>query len=926
MAVIGERRAEGERRRDRVFEESKVESLLREARSLAATCRSAQELDRLADGEDLVPVLSLQRLDGDWIAPDHPLSRNRSLGRDWKWMRRFRVSPLAATDAGSRDGTGDLRWIQVELYVHDGDRSYVLCQERSELVAVGRPVGADRRVVEVYVIAIANLPIPGCAPDEVEARVGSWILDFEARNPGIALKPRWIRRLSYGRDPYYAPELVPGTDRDWTWLQPVGRGGGSGLRLAGRHRGPDGLVDGAPLADSRNHAMRLPEELRQFEERVRAGDEDPEEPTLRLLLERLLEEPERYHGALLLNLHGSLLPLPPLRNVSDPVRSPARSPGLRVVTHPERLFTSNGVRDGRCEDLRLRVYAWRQVSSEPSADAFCDGRPILIRFPGLDLRSEDWPIQVEFLEGGVDRGDGLLRYEPFATAANQPTGPYSAWYRLRHETGPAGGPGTTILELHGTPSRCPPVDGAGLRPEDRLYGLAYVPCPTEAGADFSRDLSARGAGPKNTARWRITLPATLLRERVGLAGGKAIEVVTSLGPEPARDRLEESRTWAWYGPSREVVPYTERFQFQGDPRHCPYADLMDGGDGFASGYNWFFDDLVDGTESARGDWPALGRAVLADGWRGRVPRDVPRFFAVLREALARSEATWIQVAGPTALAVGFGGELTAPRRLAGLDAIVDDLAEAEDRLCLGESVAVDEVGGWRSMDWLGELYPDEGWEAWRRDGNLPRDRYRLLPRAGLRGPLPRGTRFGPASRTLGFEGGTSLLNCGTEWETFHHQEVANPRAVTTASFDELRTRWSIELPARLEAAAPVPPRDELARRPRPRVPDAGLPAALGRPPAPGLGRPRAGRPGPGPRRPRAPGHGGPGAAPAQRPRAGSDADRGPRPRRRLRPGEPGRGARRARPAPVAVAPRRPPARRQRGARVGPGEGSGGGPA
>ena len=51
-------------------------------------------------------------------------------------------------------------------------------------------------------------------------------------------------------------------------------------------------------------------------------------PTWRLLLDRMIADPTRYHNAIFVNLHGELLPMPAVRNYSDAAKDPTRHAGL----------------------------------------------------------------------------------------------------------------------------------------------------------------------------------------------------------------------------------------------------------------------------------------------------------------------------------------------------------------------------------------------------------------------------------------------------------------------------------------------------------------------------------------------------------------------------------------------------------------------
>src|SRR5262249_2674621 len=111
------------------------------------------------------------------------------------------------------------------------------------------------------------------------------------------------------------------------------------------------------LCDYFNHAMRQPDELALWNQRVAkveareaaiaaariagvapppALDDMSKEPTLRLFLDDLYGNPNKYRNALVINLHGELLPMPALRNYADPAKEPSTLPDVRVVTHAEQ--------------------------------------------------------------------------------------------------------------------------------------------------------------------------------------------------------------------------------------------------------------------------------------------------------------------------------------------------------------------------------------------------------------------------------------------------------------------------------------------------------------------------------------------------------------------------------------------------------------
>ena len=750
-----------ENQKEQAFLDRKIQTLMLELRAISRATTSIEELHAWDDGNDLVPSLSLQKHDGDWLDPADPFSGNRVVGNQWLYVRRVRIERLSSADRET------LRSCKVEIFRFDKKRGYVRVRESRQVLGARTAYEDGARVLDLYVLAIENSPLQWGDRKSLRARLESRILDLEARNPGIRFRTHWITRLAYGRDPWYRSDAVGS-------VMPPPVGNDEVADLPDRTVATNGAAGGlrVSVADSTNHAMRLIDERRLFERRVEAGLESTEEPTWRLLLEDLHSHPLEYRDAIILNLHGDTLPLPPVRNYSDAARIPELDPGLRVVCHPEKLRFDDGRRGGRPEDVRLRVYAWRTRSplgSDPGATT--GGRPIVLRLPGVDLRGHGTRSKVmpslEYLSGGRGPDGKLLAYEKFRPARPWSGEAGSVGYELAWVPGKSEGQGYTEIRLHGTASACPKVEGSGLSKGARLYGLEYIPLPVERAATFAQDLASAGDGPKNTARWRIRIPARLLRKQ--LKGGRPLEVQTSIGEPGSAGSYNRSRTWTWWTSDLEGVPITERFQFLGDPRHNPYADLCDVGESYPSGYNWYFDDLRAGSSDARKDWPSLGLAGLADGWMGRCSVDVPRFFLILRQALRRSHAIFVQAPGPLAFAMSLGGE--RGQRTPGL-------LRAKE-------------GGWWARPWIGEIFPDPEISRWRRLGRLPAARYEWVPRERIEQGLPRGTRFASETRRTGFEGATSLMNSGEDWATFHLQRPRSPASRWTGTGRELLGRWSL---------------------------------------------------------------------------------------------------------------------------------------
>src|SRR5262249_16941376 len=264
-------------------------------------------------------------------------------------------------------------------------------------------------------------------------------------------------------------------------------------------------------------------------------------------------------------------------------------------------------------------------------------------------------------------------------------------------------------------------------------GFDYLPCsvdnpydstiPGKPPTDFKTDLSAVGDFPKNTARWIITVPKALLRvPNTGEMVDREFRVDTYIDPDryvgdpiPSSgdpdwldyvnrvpldpslpwDLEDASTTYCWWAKTAEAVPFTERYQFMGDPRDCPYADLNRltteavgiqpawyKGDSVAgygpwysypNGYNWYFDDLESSSPNANdlvAMWQELDATRIRndgtktnDVWRNTastsdcVEVDVPRFMQLLRGGVVQTESVYTTMTGFSYYYLGLGNEI-----------------------------------------------------------------------------------------------------------------------------------------------------------------------------------------------------------------------------------------------------------------------------
>ena len=863
---------QGDRNRDEAFAYDRAQSILEELRAFAEVGESqdAATLDAFDDGVGYSYSLTTLKKPSpnadEFVDPDAVVSGNTKTDGKWRYARRISVRHLRGVDQR------DLRVVTVRIFLNAGSEVppgtlLVSCASVIRTIADPTP---PTQVYDVYFVALENVPGWWVYMDTIRPFMEASLQDLVGRNPGLKFRSHWITKLGYGRNPQYTPffnEATPSTATgDNVYFYPGLMPNGSASSryyvpsLVKGRANIDGVVtngfDAAAnpwpyaLADQHNHCMRLPEEEALFEQRVAAGVENEDEPTWRIFLERLNSDPDRYRNAIVVNLHGELLPLPPVRNYSDAAREPERLPGVRAVTHPEKLRAVRGT-----DDVRLRVYTYRK---DPAVLPERLDVPVILDIKGINLAarvngvgaSGPDTLQVERIAGGLDispldgqRDDYAIANAPVVLGPSSnfsPAFPAQMYCRVYWSPTAYNGVGATVVELHSSPLTCNAVStNRGLAAARRLYGMEYVPCPTEAAGDFSVNLTSPTTGEKNTARWIVRIPAAMLGSE-----DRRVDVVTRLGREsnktngadsaafatgimyPPESRAEPenvSVTHAWYAATGNGVPFTERYQFQGDPRHCPYADLKAGGSGLANGYNWYFDDFENASANAIASWPGFDAARLKngngsttdDGWENRLDVDLPRFFQLVRDGLERSNALYTTLTGWSYYYVGLGNEIGydaangytdsipvsgKPFGLAGScfeQSITNDTPGTSPSSGVGVKVVRSNATAnyWWEMSWLGELYPDSmyasSWKVPRYEysdtptlpstlpppkGNLPTgtvasaSTFKQVPRDQIAVNLPAGTSLHQSQRRTQQEGCTSFMNVGaTSSSVFHHQ-------------------------------------------------------------------------------------------------------------------------------------------------------------
>ncbi len=814
--------------RDRVFAFSKAQAILAEIQNhVDRTGIDAAAVDAFDDGVVSRPTLTVQ-LDAEGLPlpADHVLSGNTLRGSQWIWSRRVSVQPMAGI------GGRNLRYVTVRVMRRDNEGVERSLADLSAVVNSAGDAYPTTQVHDVYLIAIENIPGWWVHMDSLRPFVESMLDSLEARNPGLQFRTHWITKSSVGRNPAYRPRInAAGPSTDFApsvYCYPGRMPTGSASTF---YYVPDNFtgridVDGVDtngydadrnpqpyaLADWFNHAARYPEELAAWNRRVAAveareqairdavagGFDAPDEladmskePTLRLFLEDLWSSPTRYRNALVVNLHGELLPMPPLRNYSDAARSPIAHPELRVVTHPEELRTRNK-ESGQTDALRFRMYAY---AHETLASAYSGPArmvdPMAVEVVGVNLTDASSPTRLasfcalQNVPGGVPVSGSSNYSASWLAAKHVSDSPASGemCYSAQWIAPVGGADGFTRILLFNTPVGASPTTQGGAQfglattKRARLYGMAYVPCPISLPGSgmptFTPDLTSSGTGPKNTARWTLQIGAQALTgsrfmQSSGLAYNPPGDVVVTVRTRIATGHSSGDAAWqasgvlwptasdpdnlsvthAWWTDNAQDVPMTERAQFQGDPRHLPYRDCFRNGVDFPNAYNWYLTDLATGSgssaETAVADYPSIDASILRDGWAaGAMGFDVPRCMQLHREGLVRSACVYTSITGWSNYYVGLGGEIGYDADNGYPNSIPTDMTPFGSPATSGfvntitgarrfvRAPGAAGTGFWWGVPWLGELYPDAAAAVWLDDAD-----------GAVRGNLPAGLGAG----------------------------------------------------------------------------------------------------------------------------------------------------------------------------------------
>lgn len=885
--------------RDRVFAFSKAQAILAEIQSLvdAGGVEAAIDLDVLDDGTTTRPQLTIQTESGTLVTADHPVSGNYMRDGAWLWSRRITVQPFAGLD------NRNVRYVTVRVFKRDSDGNENAMADLSGVINSAGSAYPTTQVFDVYLLAVENIPGWWVFMDSIKPFVESMITDLENRNPGMNFRTHWITKAAFGRNQTYRPFINEANDS----LNPITEvyhypGAMPSGSASSYYYVPDNIkarinLDGADwngydsdlnplpyaLADFHNHAMRYPDEYALWEARVAevenreqeiadaiaGGTTVPDEltdmskePTLRILLDEMGRDPDRFKNALMINLHGELLPVPALRNFSDAAKDPVNHPNWRVVTHPEELRTKNDDA-GVTDPLRFRVYAY---TDHPIWYGGVDrmSEPMVIEIMGVnftdssDATKLDSKITLKNVPGGVSLAGSTNYATSWLTAKHVSDSPNVAqemYYEAEYVS--TVGEQRTRIYLYNTPLVCTQdgtFRGLANSTQARLYNMEYVPSPINVVSGspvFEPDLTDIGAGTKNTARWTIEIDPDVLTDDMFVQtdgttydpnGDVTLQVHTRIASNhsigdtdwetsgttfPTLNQPDNlSTTYAWWADSREDVPMTERAQFNGDPRHLPYADCFSGGDDFADSYNWYHDSLNNSLEPAATDFASINGTYLRNRWNSSMWCDVPRYFELLRNGLVESGSVYTSLTGFSYYYMGIGGDIGYDSANGYPNSIPSDLTPhagsgsgylntiTGQRKCVLSAVGAFGWNWWCGFPWLGELFPDAHAATFYDTtsgaprGNLPAGtsgdqafQYQTQVAYQVSNRLAYGTILYNNHQRTSTDGCSAFFNIGSSSTRFRHL-FSSGNATLTSIGQEVADNYSMTMPSTAPVSRP----------------------------------------------------------------------------------------------------------------------------
>lgn len=418
---------------DRSFASQKATQMFEELRSFVQANRE-EPLKSLQDyfsngTSEYVPTLTTEkrpdtadpnnRRSDLYVNPSDALSNNTKMGNHWKYVRNIQVAPVPS-DPDARHVTVKVWYSNAEGEPDNRERPLAVI---TGILKTNIPKRPPTQVYDLYAVGLENTIGWWVALASLHPTFDRTLDDLMARNPGLEIRKHYITRLTYGRDPFYTPYMNSTDDlRDgntpFAYLYPGNINESSSRSDTVKEMYLDSLMQGRrrndtenlnifrstdttypnsdydesqpskkwrpyAMGDQFNNSLRAPEEKAMYTRLKTWYKQDTSktlEPSLRLLLDGMNDEPDVFRNTMMINMHGELLPIPPVRNYSDPAKIPCdetynngsnhcmspstslssdsamnelRYQNMRVVTHPEKIKYDNS------DNIRLRVYGFQ---------------------------------------------------------------------------------------------------------------------------------------------------------------------------------------------------------------------------------------------------------------------------------------------------------------------------------------------------------------------------------------------------------------------------------------------------------------------------------------------------------------------------------------------------------------------------------------
>jgi hypothetical protein len=379
----------------------------------------------------------------DFLNANNPLSGNPVTGNGYSYVRTVEIDSDTNSQGAVIDPNVRKIWVRIyRAYKNPGPSAASTpvpanpnnpadlndANPLAEVFGMVHSLGTANQptqVMDIYLLALESVPGWWSHTSDLIPLMNDAMVSLQSRNPGLQLRSHWIQTMSFGRDLEYTPEtnqnlrsdaagafmkayVYPGqvqynngsayNDQYYSLTQFLGRINQDGTIV------PNGNY---AMADQFNHSLQEPDEERlwlaqQAVAKNNGRDPNSVEPSWRLLLDAMNSvNPSLYNNlngsfagylnSVLVNLHGEMVPVPPLRNYGDGAKDPdyfwfGRGAGTprawRAATHADHLAN-----DGS-STVTLKVYAWdMNPPGDPISNATEDDtiNYISVFLPGVAL-------------------------------------------------------------------------------------------------------------------------------------------------------------------------------------------------------------------------------------------------------------------------------------------------------------------------------------------------------------------------------------------------------------------------------------------------------------------------------------------------------------------------------------------------------------